>query len=220
MHRLATFGCSLTFGEGLSDAQVDKKNPSKAITEPSQYSWPSVLAKKLNYSLENFAKCGISNKQICQNILESDLSKIDTVFILWTHFPRHCIFTSKTHSPIRLNPTNHYGWKGMRVLEVKKIRNYYKNYFTHYNSFIESFHYINLAKLYLDKLDIESHHFLIEDVPYYSHEHDEYYDFPEWNKVKINLVNFDYIDYALDNDHPGPKSHENMADRILKIIKA
>lgn len=77
-NKLWTFGDSFT--EGVFDSQIEKLTQ---IYGYSPVSWTEILASKLNLTLENISKGGISNYEILGNILENlpNIKKGDVVII-------------------------------------------------------------------------------------------------------------------------------------------
>lgn len=72
--RLIAHGCSFTYGEELAD--------------PPSYSWPSLVAKKLDVELANMAKPSYSNDGLVQDIVRMDPDQDDLVIVCWTTYLR------------------------------------------------------------------------------------------------------------------------------------
>ena len=68
---------------------------------------------------------------------------------------------------------------------------------------------INLAKAHLDSLGLKNLHFSWDPSPMQLRR-------PKWNKVKLIIKQFDTIDFARDNDHPGVQSQKLMAEFMQK----
>ena len=88
--RLVAFGCSFTWGCGLSDVWNVEKNKGIFNQGPSKYAWPQVLADKLNLECINLGIPGASNKEIWYNIVNAEFENDDIIIILWSHFNRYC----------------------------------------------------------------------------------------------------------------------------------
>lgn len=89
--KLFAFGCSMTRGDALDDIwnyELKQTNPGVG---PSKYSWPQVLADKMNLECVNMGVSGSSNKHIWYNIMSADISPGDKVFVQWTSPNRWCI---------------------------------------------------------------------------------------------------------------------------------
>ena len=61
MDRLVAFGCSLTQGQDLPDNYKSQY--------PSKFSWPQILANKLNLQCINLGKGGASSKEILYKMI-------------------------------------------------------------------------------------------------------------------------------------------------------
>ena len=210
MSRLITFGCSNTYGEGLEDCWIN----NDAGPEPSKFAWPQLLADDLNLECVNLSVPGTSNKQICNDILNTDLESTDIVVIMWTFFSRTCFFQDEGRSKRVMvqDITN----KNFRR-NIHKYNNiYYKTFYTQTNSNIESCMYINFIQLMLKDKEISNYH-----VSYNSTQEDFIVNnsLPKWNQTDVYDISDVYCDKALDNSHPGLKSHKLFAKKIKKHMK-
>ena len=81
---LKSFGCSFIFGTDLAD--------DGSGTDSARYSyltWPSLLAKDLNYEYDCFARPGIGNFRILESILTQSTKNTPAVFVIgWTWIDR------------------------------------------------------------------------------------------------------------------------------------
>ena len=219
-NRLIAFGCSNTYGEALPDCWI-KANFGKNYMSgpnPSNFAWPSVLSERLNLDCVNLAKPGVSNKWICNEILNTDFVPTDLVVILWTYFDRSCIFQDDGSNKRLMiqDVTNLYINDELR----KYTKEYYKKYHTNTNAIHESYLNINYAKLYLDSIGIKNYHFTCSnDVNMNNFVKSIFF---KWNNVDM-LDKLDYTkcrtDSALDKLHPGITSQKNIANEIHKLIK-
>ena len=212
MSRLITFGCSNTYGEGLEDCWINNDSGP----EPSKFAWPQLLADNLNLECVNLSVPGTSNKQICNDILNTDFESTDIVVIMWTFFSRTCFFQDEGRSKRVMvqDITN----KNIDRHKQKYNNTYYKTFYTQKNSNIESCMYINLIQLMLKEKKISNYHVsfyqtqgnLIVDLP-----------LPKWSQTDIyDISNSNiYYDKALDGEHPGPKSHRAVFKKIKKHMK-
>jgi hypothetical protein len=83
--KLVTFGCSLTYGTGLSDCW----DGSIGGPVPSKLAWPEILRRLMNIKIvHNFSKPGASNKEIAYLVLKQlskgTIKQDDVVIIQWT----------------------------------------------------------------------------------------------------------------------------------------
>lgn len=83
--RVKSFGCSFIFGNELKD---DGHDGTKAT--PSQFTWPALIAEKLNADYQCFARPGAGNFKILEQVLhQAGLDNSDTVFVVgWTYIER------------------------------------------------------------------------------------------------------------------------------------
>ena len=189
--RIIAFGCSYTYGHGLTDCLENDKITQGP--EPSKLAFPSLLAKQLNCETVNLGKSGNSNKEIWHDILTFKFQENDIAVITWTYFSRFCII--KSNSIKRINP-----WK-----EEEKL--FYMNYSNRHDMMLDFYGRLNHVSSYLNNIGIKNYNFVIE----------EYSDIPAWSQTKI-LGKFEMLDKADDNCHPGIISHTKFADSIYKII--
>jgi len=207
MSRVIAFGCSLTYGDGLSDCSVIKNGKYLCHgNKPSRYSWPNLVAKKLGVDCENHAAPGSSNKQIALTILGCSFEENDTVLINWSFVERYCIVDLNHHYK-QISPS---------------IKNNFSTYYTkfhlkfgnNYNSMIDSLLQITAADSHLKKFTKNVYHYLTDDS--------QYNDLPAWFKVDITGKSFKTLyskSLGLDNSHPGHDGHKAFAKVVLKNIK-
>lgn len=200
--RLVAFGCSLTFGHWLPD------NADGNTFNPSKLSWPNILGQKLGISVVNKGITGASNKVILQKILDFKFKKNDQVFILWTHLERYTVF-EKNYNILAIQP---YKKEKMNIA-------YYKHIYNEFDHGIDFYTRSNHAHLLLESLGLVHYHLTSRTISMPK---------PSWNKVKFLRTilekdvrqNYEHKDFALDNQHPGVRSHEYFANLIYNEIKA
>jgi hypothetical protein len=196
-NRLVTFGCSFTFGHGLEDCFVPPSNPG---LNPSQFAWPSLLSADLNLPLINMGKCGASNLEILYSLLEFQLTENDLVILMWSFPDRDLIFqeNQKVSLGVWENSPLIKQWARVHTKEDLAIR---------------SWIYIHHASCYLKSRGIR-HYNLFANYIYLK-------------RFQPKFLNVDYLDYdmskkldhALDNLHPGPKTHRELANRLKTRIE-
>lgn len=87
--RIIAFGCSYTFGHGLSDCfQTKNFEPGPS---PSQLAWPQLVANSLGWECVNLGVCGAGNKQISHIAHRFEFGSRDVAVFLWSYIHRHCI---------------------------------------------------------------------------------------------------------------------------------
>ena len=74
MSRLVAFGCSYTYGYGLSDCHIE---PNKPGPNPSKLAWPSLLANMLDLEVVNCSNIGASNIHILWRLINFDFKNDD-----------------------------------------------------------------------------------------------------------------------------------------------
>lgn len=188
--RIIAFGCSYTFGHGLSDCLADDKITQGAVA--SKLAFPSLLAMKLNCEYINLGKSGNSNKEIWHDILNFKFHDNDIAIITWTYYSRFCII--KPNTVQRINPWN----------ERDKL--FFMNYSNRNDMILDFYTRLNHINTHLQ--NIKTFNYVIEDCKDFD---------PVWNTVNI-LGLFKKIDEADDNCHPGEKSHARFAEEIYTHI--
>lgn len=197
-NKLVTFGCSFTFGQGLSDCHVSPDQPGPI---PSIYAWPAIVADSLTRGLDNQSKCGASNLEILHKILNYNFNNNDLVVVMWSMPNRDVIFKDQgTYSRLGV-------WK------TDKLTKYWLKTHSEEDLAIRSWLYIHHATLYLKEKQIK-HYNIFANL--------------NWlGKYKPSFLNVGYLeidmssqlDKGLDGKHPGPKTHKMIADKLLTAIK-
>lgn len=243
MGRLIAFGCSNTFGQALPDVWDFNKNKPVDKT-PSKYAWPQLLADKLNFECVNNGIQGNSPKDTWWLVMNFSFKDNDIVTILWPHIFRTTFFTEPTaennrwyHEP--LWPSFSDRWenhKQVRIWTAKQqetgnetwSQQHSKYYIKHYQFYLDC-----ILDLYVRADQIR--HFLgkksIKNVHVLSHENINVVDNYMEDKNKFHIENIDmsfiktfkpwhhdFLDYGLDNLHPGKKTHEMIADCMYKEL--
>lgn len=196
-NKLVTFGCSFTFGHGLSDCHVSPDYPGPT---PSIYAWPSIVSNSLNNRLDNISRCGASNLEILYKILNYNFNNNDLVVVMWSKPDRDLIFKDQSMIPLGVWDTDTLTKDWLNVHSEEDLAT-------------RSWLYIHHASLYFKEKQIK--HYNI-----FAHLH-------FLKKHKPSFLNIDYleiemgegIDKALDGKHPGPKTHKMIADQLLTAIK-
>lgn len=151
--RLVTFGCSNTYGHGQSDCLQPNGHPGKF---PSKFAWPSVLAQKLNYNVDNKGQPGASNKRIWHNALHYDYTKTDTVIFMWSYIARYAILhqshETNEHKRRQTNVNLHVNQS------QKSARYYFKHIYEDYDSCQQLIAYSSQIHYMLKDKDIKTHH--------------------------------------------------------------
>jgi len=209
MNRLVAFGCSNTYGQALEDNYPYVHG----VWQPSRFAWPQVLADMLDYECLNLGRGGASNKRIAHEILNTKFKQTDIVVCMWTYTARHC-FLRQDSDTIRLLPSDlkRHGLKLPPSANKKITKFYYQNLHSIYDAWHESFVQINNVSAYLRHLKIPNYH-IVFDI-----DRGASGSPPLWNRVELIPIKFSNVDLALDHDHPGPISHQKMAQDIADHI--
>jgi hypothetical protein len=188
MNRLIVFGCSYTYGHGLQDCIAS--NGSAPGLYPSKFAWPQLVANVANLECINQSDPGSSNQQILWQIERFDFEVNDTVIIHWS-FCNRAMYRTIKNDIVKILPQ--YG-KSKGLVLAKK----YYALENQLNMYDKTRIFLNYANYRLKNIGINN--FDTDDINLV-----HYY--------KKNL--FPDADTALDNSHPGPKTHQRFAEYIL-----
>jgi hypothetical protein len=207
--RLITFGCSLTYGDGLTDKTS---------------AWPYILGKQLELSVANKAVPGFSNKQIWLACLKYEAFKpTDTVVILWSHLPRYTVLNN--YDSIEKNTTYRIGeldWEHTPKALNKKLNSYFNDVFDEFDSKLDLYGKINHIDLHLKNIYKcnKVYHFVQDDYILWD---ENQFNSQSWNKINIPKIFMGEMrkQYPLanDNSHPGVECHSEYANKVFEWIK-
>ena len=213
MNRLIAFGCSYTYGHGLQDCIAD--NGSGAGRYPSKFAWPQLVANVANLECINKSAPGSSNQEILWQIERFNFEVNDTVIIHWS-FCNRAMYRTVKNDILKIMPQ--YNKSKGPVL----ARKYYmlENELNMYDKTRIFLNYANyrLKNIGINKI-INFSPILEPNMEQIITNHNLQYDF---DTDDINLVHyhkknlFPDADDALDNSHPGPKTHQRFAEYILQ----
>jgi|TARA_R110002124_G_scaffold138336_1_gene301792 hypothetical protein len=203
MPRLIAFGCSNTYGQGLTDCHIPPGLPGKTA---SKTSWPNTIGNLLKCSkVINQSVPGASNKLIWKTIVDFKFKHGDLVFINWTHSDRHCFFTNDQHmsiGPWIKNTANNF---------------YYKVFYSETDSILDFFNRADHSKRYLDSLGLISYHTATGHNTI-----NAISKAPKWFSVDFMNTSLHKIrqshPLALDNLHAGQGAHDQFANELFLEI--
>ena len=201
--RLVTFGCSITYGHGLSDCITNNQEPGDV---PSEFSWPAVLSQSLDLELVNQGECGASNHKILCNILQYNFKPDDIVVIMWTFPDRDLIYGKKNFFTGKQAVSSIGIW-----VDDELATNWKATHSAEDNSTKTWFH-LHHSYLHLKLLNLKSYNFIV-DYDMIKRYKPKFINVPLHN-IKVSKLN---VDFALDNMHPGPQTHKNIAEKIKDI---
>ena len=220
-YKLVTFGCSFTYGHGLSDCMAEDGSNGPTASEQA---WPSVLGKLTGMKVDNVSEPGSSNLMITKAIVDySKYTKDTVVVVMWSNNDRETIYKTgneKLHMlPGFLDDTmpGTFWFDKDKNNFKKTITTYYENYHEDWNATLNQTIRMNFVHAFLKNKGIKSFHVHSEH-----HRLDINY-FKKFNVRDLNLKYFNWgndfcIDDALDvpNPHPGPNSHALLATNIRR----
>lgn len=205
MQRLVAFGCSFTYGQGLSDCRIGN-NWSEIASTPNKLAWPNVLGSMLDITVINKGVPGASNNEILFHILNFDFNDDDIIVIMWSMVNRDLYFlhNKKTKKPFRQLGLWSKGESELANTWLKNVDNV--------DNSIKSWHYMHHANLYLKSKNLNYIH---------------YPAFPdELEKFKPDYITLDNyfnsgfktVDKCINDPHPGINSHIETAKIIYGIL--
>ena len=128
---IKSFGCSFIFGTDLSD-----DNSNSRYINPSQLTWPALLAKNFDIDYECFAWPGSGNLRILESIMSAaNSSNSDDLFIIsWTWIDRFDYTTVDDK------------WQTVLPVDTSKEADfYYRNFHSQYRDKLTSLIHIRTA---------------------------------------------------------------------------
>lgn len=205
--RVFTFGCSLTFGTGISVCDT----------------WSNILTERLSkyygqkFSLWNFAQGGASNDFITRSVfyqLQDIDNKPKIVIIQFT-------LSDRTEYISQNFPGELVGPWGV---EKNLICSSFYGYFTEQLGEVNMLKNMLLCKFLLDSLEIPYVFTPVEHAIFSERYHSEYYlmylNFLDFKKIATrSLWDKDMaVDLAKDNSHPGPITNKYFAEYLHNKI--
>jgi len=140
--KLKSFGCSFIFGTDLSDNKIQ-------VSKPSRLTWPALMAQRLGYDYECFARGGSGNLQIAEHVLtHAQSNDCDLAVIGWTWTDRF----DHTNPGLETDPLmkQWYTWKTINPMDDRDLAKfYYKNLHSEYRDKLAS---LVCVKLIIDTL--------------------------------------------------------------------
>lgn len=140
---LKSFGCSFIYGTDLAD-----DGEGFLIANPSQLTWPSLMAKDLNYTYQCHARPGSGNLRILEKILNQvACSTTSDLFVVgWSWIDRFDYTTIPTESTVRSEYIDNEVWKTVMPIDNNSCAiNYYRDLHSQYRDKLTSLTYIKTA---------------------------------------------------------------------------
>lgn len=210
MNRLIAFGCSHTWGHGLSyEYNVQGCNS----LPPHKDSWPFKLGVKLDKEVINAATTGDSTKGITHKIFNFKFQPDDIVVILWTHPGRHSIIKN-------IGSTTRDNYERINYYNVDRFENcklYYKHFYNEDDDNFNTLSYIQSANYTLSRKKIKVLNCFSEESSLKLIR--EYTDIPLIYD-KPFLKEYSRYGYGIENVHLGKTSHVKFAEDIYNYLEA
>lgn len=217
MTKLKSFGCSFFYGSELRDVGLEYD------LQPSNSTWPALIAKKLNIDHECYAVPGQGNFKIYCDILANSSFDDNSIYVInWTWIDRHDYINSQEQ------------WHTLRPAQENQLQEfYYKNLHSQLHDMISNASWIVSAAEHLKSLNCNfvmtymDHNLLVPIDPDW---HDPRYLKVLQQKLKHLLVDFDglnFLDWARQNHypigtqwHPLEAAHQAAADHWFPQIQS
>lgn len=205
MARLVAYGCSFTYGTGLSDSYYSYEPDWYGPLQPSMnLAWCAQAAQHLGISVVNRGIPGASNLEILVRALRSAHEPGDILVFLWTHHHRDLTFTQQ---PIPHAGDGKQWWQlgpwSRGTDALKLVRN------------DADFDYVQRTFLYQHHAEqaFRNHliiHGTVEPIPVQR---------PPYLPIQHTALNgFASLDLGSDNRHPGPASHAAVGQVLADYV--
>lgn len=222
--RIASFGCSLTYGTELSDNGMCDDWP-----KASQLTWPALIAKSLASSYKCLAHGGAGNLLICNRVLDhSWFHPHDFLIINWTFCDR---FDYSHPDGYHFNKARRIDYATLRPGDADSLSNcYYKHL---HSEFKDKFTNLIYIKMVIDRLLEKKVRFImtsIDDTLMQQKYHAPPYVIELQREIKPWLQFFEgknFLDWSRSSNfkitaagHPLEDAHAAAADIMLPIVQS
>ena len=221
--KLKSFGCSFIFGTDLHD---DGRDGTWAT--PSQFSWPALLAKGLDYEYKCFARPGSGNLQIWERLINSLADAEPALYVIgWTWIDRFDYIVDQSQArDFRWPGDRGASWKSLMPISTDTVsENYYRHLHSEHRDKLVS---IQCIKSAIDLLKSHGHQFIMSYM-------DNLILDQQWNtspgmillqnEISPYLSDFkgkNFVDYSRDRGHeisatmhPLESAHADVAQLVL-----
>lgn len=215
--RFIAFGCSHTWGSGITQADKDG-----LYAASSEYAWPVVLGKKFNIPVINYALPGGSNHNILNKVRNHNWQKDDIALVLFTYFTR---YTSHEDNTTIMNILPNYTNERPSVTAEdrrEKIVN---------RAFYKLFNEYHLEKINLIDIEHAYLYFKYHNIPYVTRFANRFDIVDEEatpeiiNDITDNLRSFALARYTEENmrgydgSHYSKQVHADWADSLVEPVQ-
>jgi len=192
---LWTVGCSVTEGYG-----VDHK-----------HRWGTLLSQYLNLPEVSLSQGGTSIFWAADQILRSDIQKGDIVVWGLTNVPRITISNNWSFDPTTI----------CEYSTIKKENQYWTlDYFESETQVLTSIREILQVINFCQKIGANLYLANILNISWIGVAFNNFENFIDLtHDLEINGNNINFIDLGSDNKHPGPKQHQQYAEKLYNFIK-
>ena len=209
--KLKSFGCSFVFGTDLADAN---DGGTQLLIQPSNHTWPALLAQHLGYDYECFAWAALGNLQILERVLAQANSEPAMFVVNWTWIDRYdYVSDQETWQTIR--PT----------CDHAQAKYYYRHFHSQYRDKLTTL--INI-KLAIDTLKQHGHRVFMshmDDLIFETQWHTSDAVTELQNYVRPYMVTFEgktFLQWSRDQGyhvnerlHPLEDAHQAAADYLI-----
>ena len=216
---LKSFGCSFVYGTDLAD---DDK--SQQLPQPSQLSWPALLAQQLGCNYQCYARGGVGNLYILDQILSHAASSTQDLFVICWTFQDRFDFVNREYS--KYGPT----WETIRPgLEHTHADFYFRNLHSEYRDKLTALTYMLTAVDVLQAQNIPFIMTTVDESPFDT----QWFATPAVSmlqqRVQPHMTWFDdqnFLAWAKTNNfainqslHPLEKAHARACELMLPIAQ-
>ena len=216
---LKSFGCSFIYGVDLDDIIVNNLRIGY-----SNKTWPSLCAKELNYTYQCYARPGIGNLQIAEQVLNQAADPGAALYVIgWTWIDRFD-YTKDIHTNIVIDNE----WQTiLPVNETELAKIYYQDIHSEYRDKLTTL--INI-KLVIDTLKQKNLSFIMtcmDDLTFDTRWHTSPAVKELQKYIRPYMTTFDgmsFLAWSRSNGysesktwHPLEQAHAAAADYILQL---
>lgn len=211
--RLKSFGCSFIFGSDLRDVKRDPVRESV-----SKYTWPALLAKRLNYQYDCYAYPGVGNLRIAERVLRQTSRSEKNLFVIgWTWIDRFD-YTDYNNQWQTITPAT----------DTDLGKRYYRDYHSQYRDKLSTLMSIRTC---IDSLKQKQFPFIMtfmDDLIFETKWHSSPAIINLQDYIRPYLSDFQgktFLDWSRhnnfkisDNQHPLEEAHDAAADLVMSEL--
>lgn len=142
--KLKSFGCSFVFGTDLADAN---DGATQLLIQPSNHTWPALVAQHLGHDYECFAWAGLGNLQILERVLNQVNTEPAVFVVNWSWIDRFD-HVQDDHMWTTIRPT----------CTTAQAEYYYRHFHSQYQDKLTT---LIMIKLAIDTLQQHGHHIIM-----------------------------------------------------------